>query len=144
MKLKHQRLFLISGALLGLGIAASLTLTALQDSLVFFYTPSDLLHKTIPCKQRIRVGGLVAVDSFQQQGESIKFSLTDHQKTLHVTYHGLLPDLFREGQGAVIEGYLLNSSHFQAETVFAKHDEKYMPQEVADQLKQRGFSHHDQ
>ena|ERR1700722_18747269 len=144
VKLKHQRLFLIFGILLGLGVATFLTLTAFQETLVFYYMPSDLSHKTIPPEQRIRIGGLVEFHSLRHKGENVRFTIADHQKTLKVNYHGLLPDLFREGQGVVVEGYLLNPAEFQAETVLAKHDEKYMPKEVADRLKQTGFWRDDQ
>jgi cytochrome c-type biogenesis protein CcmE len=139
MKPKHQRLFLITTALLGLGTAAFLMLTAFQDSLVFFYTPSELMAKNILPQQRIRIGGLVEQNSLQQIGENIRFKLTDRKETLEITYFGLLPDLFREGQGVVVEGYLLNPTEFQADVVLAKHDEKYMPREVADRLKQTGL-----
>lgn len=142
MKYKHQRLLLIFVGLTGLGIAAFLILMAFQDSLIFFYTPSDLAHKTIPGGQRIRVGGLVKPHSLYQEGEKIQFTITDQKETLKVNYQGLLPDLFREGQGVVVEGYLQGSSIFQAESVLAKHDENYMPQEVADRLKKEGLWRH--
>jgi cytochrome c-type biogenesis protein CcmE len=135
VKPKHQRLLLICSALLGLSISLFLILIAFQDTLVFFYTPSDLLHKKIPPQQRIRIGGFVDLHSTHQRGENVRFKITDHNETIEVNYHGLLPDLFREGQGAVVEGYLLDPTHFQAETVLAKHDEKYMPKEVANCLK---------
>ncbi|MBA3814066.1 MAG: cytochrome c maturation protein CcmE [Alphaproteobacteria bacterium] len=137
MKPKHQRLFLICSALMGLGIAGSLVLVAFQDTLVFFYTPSDLLQKNISPQQRIRVGGLVDMDSPQQRGENVHFKITDQKETIMVSYHGILPDLFREGQGVVAEGYLMNPTHFQAESVLAKHDENYMPREVAEGLREQ-------
>lgn len=139
VKPKHQRLLLVCSALLGLSISLFLILIAFQDSLVFFYTPSDLLHKPVSSQQRIRIGGLVDVHSTYQIGEKVRFKITDHKETIEVNYHGLLPDLFREGQGVVAEGYLRDPTHFQAETVLAKHDEKYMPKEVADSLKQTGL-----
>lgn len=135
IKLKHQRLFLLGGALCGLGVAAFLILTAFRDNLVFFYTPTDVLHKKIPLSQRIRIGGFVEPHSVQQRGEKVSFKVTDQKETLIVTYKGLLPDLFREGKGVVAEGYLLAPSYFQAETVLAKHDENYMPPEVANRLR---------
>jgi len=144
VKPKHQRLFLISAGLAGLGIAAFLMMTAFQDNLIFFYTPSDLLHKKIPPVQRLRVGGLVDVNSLHRRGESVSFKITDHKEILDVHYQGLLPDLFREGQGVVVEGYLVNPTEFQAETVLAKHDEKYMPKDVADRLKETGLWRDDQ
>ena len=135
MKPKHQRLLLICLTLTGLGIASSLVLVAFQDSLVFFYTPSDVVNKTIPLQQRIRVGGLVEAGSTQRTGEKVHFKITDREKVIEVTYHGLLPDLFREGQGVVAEGYLTDSNNFNATTVLAKHDENYMPKEVAEGLR---------
>src|SRR5437867_2585140 len=114
MKLKHQRLLLIFSALIGLGIAVFLILTAFQQSLVFFYMPSDLSHKNILPEQRIRIGGLVEAHSVYQQGENVRFKITDQKGSLDVRYQGLLPDLFREGQGVVVEGYLLNPTEFQA------------------------------
>lgn len=139
MKPKHQRLLLIVSALFGLGISLSLILMAFQETLVFFYSPSDLLHKKISSQQRIRIGGVVETHSTHQTGEKVLFRVTDHKEGIKVTYSGLLPDLFREGQGVVVEGYLINQGHFKAETVLAKHDENYMPQEVANRLKQKGY-----
>lgn len=139
MKPKYQRLLLIFAAFTGIGVAAFLMIIAFQDNLVFFYTPSDLLHKKVHPEQRIRVGGLVAFNSVHQEGERVHFTITDQKEALIVYYHGLLPDLFREGQGVVIEGHLLKPTEFQAETVLAKHDEKYMPKELADKLKQSGL-----
>lgn len=139
MKPKHQRLLLICSALLGLTVSVSLILIAFQETMVFFYTPSDLMHKNIAPQQRIRVGGLVKTHSTTQKGEKICFKITDQTEVIDVSYHGLLPDLFREGQGVVVEGYLMDATHFQAETVLAKHDETYMPKEVRDHLKQTGL-----
>ena len=107
--------------------------------MVFFYTPSDLMHKNITPQQRIRVGGLVKTHSIDHKSEKICFKIMDQKKVIDVSYHGLLPDLFREGQGVVVEGYLVDPTHFQAETVLAKHDENYMPKEVRDHLKQTGL-----
>jgi cytochrome c-type biogenesis protein CcmE len=135
MKPKHQRLVLICSTLVGLGLSLTLILLAFQDSLVFFYTPSDLLEKTIHPQQRIRVGGLVGVGSTHRNGENVRFQITDKQKSIMVSYQGLLPDLFREGQGVVAEGHLITPPHFQALAVLAKHDENYMPKEVADGLR---------
>ena len=144
MKPKHQRLLLICSALLGLAISISLILMAFQDTLVFFYSPAELLNKNISPQQRIRVGGLVARESTLQKGEHVNFKITDQKETIDVTYHGLLPDLFREGQGVVVEGYLLDPMTFKATTVLAKHDENYMPKEVADRLKEKGLWRHAQ
>ncbi len=134
MKPKHQRLLLICGALLGLSVAALLMITAFKDTLVFFYTPSDLLAKQIPSQQRIRIGGLVKPDSVSHKGEDVHFVVTDHKETLAVKYTGLLPDLFADGQGVVAEGFLVEPGLFMADYVLAKHDENYMPKEVADRL----------
>jgi cytochrome c-type biogenesis protein CcmE len=138
MKPKHQRLILLSLVLLGLSLSTGLMLVALQENIVFFYTPSDLLQKTISPQQRLRIGGLVETSSVHQQGDTTHFKITDQKETLEVSYKGVLPDLFREGQGVVAEGYLTSPQHFQAITVLAKHDETYMPKEVADHLKKTG------
>jgi cytochrome c-type biogenesis protein CcmE len=135
VKPKHQRLCLIVTALVGLGLSAALALVALQDTLVFFYTPSDLSHKQISPQQRIRVGGIVAKESVRHQDDRVQFHITDQEKTVTVTYRGILPDLFREGQGVVVEGYLQGPSRFHAELVLAKHDETYMPKEVAERCR---------
>jgi cytochrome c-type biogenesis protein CcmE len=138
MKPKHQRLVLLSLVLLGLSLSLGFMLVALQENIVFFYTPSDLLNKTTPPQQRLRIGGLVEKSSLRQQGDMVHFNITDQKKTIAVSYKGVLPDLFREGQGVVAEGYLTSPQHFQAATVLAKHDETYMPKEVADHLKKTG------
>ncbi|OJW50557.1 MAG: cytochrome c biogenesis protein CcmE [Alphaproteobacteria bacterium 41-28] len=139
VKHKHQRLLLICSGLIGLGIAAFLTLTAFQDALIFYYMPSDFHQKKISPEQRIRMGGLVEPLSLHQDGEKVSFRITDQKESMNVTYQGILPDLFREGQGVVVEGYLLNPKEFQAQTVLAKHDENYMPKEVADRLRDEGL-----
>ncbi len=139
MKPKHQRLLIIFLALLGLGIALFLVSIAFRDNLVFFYTPSDLSQKKIHPEQRLRVGGLVEKNSLRQHGQKVTFHITDQEKVLKINYTGLLPDLFREGQGVVVEGHLSEPGTFQAETVLAKHDENYMPKEVADRLKEKGL-----
>lgn len=139
MKPKHQRLLIICLGLMGLGIALFLVSIAFRDNLVFFYTPSDLSQKKIHPEQRLRVGGLVEKNSLKQDGQKVSFQITDQENVLKITYTGLLPDLFREGQGVVVEGYLSEPDLFQAETVLAKHDENYMPKEVADRLKEKGL-----
>lgn len=138
MKQKHQRLILLSSMLFGIGLSIALMLIAFQETLVFFYTPSDLLHKNISPKQRIRIGGLVEMASIHQKDGKVQFKITDQKKIIDVVYKGLLPDLFREGQGVVAEGYLLDPRNFHATTILAKHDEKYMPKEVADHIKKTG------
>lgn len=139
MKPKHQRFLIIFMGLVGLGTAIFLISIAFRDNLVFFYTPSDLSQKKIHPEQRLRVGGLVEKNSLRQHGQKVTFHITDHAKVLKIHYTGLLPDLFREEQGVVVEGHLSKSGLFQAETVLAKHDENYMPKEVADRLKEKGL-----
>ena len=122
-----------------LTVAVGLVLFALRDSIVFFHTPSDVVEKNIAPGQRFRLGGLVAEGSVKRgEGAKVVFVVTDTLKTLLVTYEGVLPDLFGEGQGVVAEGTLTPSGVFVADTVLAKHDETYMPPEVAKALKERG------
>jgi len=116
-----------------------LVLTALRDSIVFFYTPSEVAEKHLDTGQRFRLGGLVENGSLKRgEGTTISFVVTDKRATLPVTYTGVLPDLFREGQGVVAEGMLTSEGVFHADSVLAKHDEKYMPPEVAKKLKEQG------
>jgi cytochrome c-type biogenesis protein CcmE len=122
-----------------LGVAAFLVLSALQDSIVFFYSPSDIETKGVEPGRRIRIGGLVAEGSVKKdEGAKVSFDISDGARTVKVSYHGLLPDLFREGQGIVAEGRLDSPGQLTADTVLAKHDEKYMPPEVAESLKKTG------
>ena len=137
MKRKHKRLTFAFIGLGLLGAATGLVLLALEDSIVFFYSPTDLLEKPPPGR-RLRIGGLVEEGSVvRQPGARVTFRVTDLAKALPVAYVGLLPDLFREGQGVVAEG-LLKDGVFQADRVLAKHDENYMPPEVAEALKKSG------
>ena len=140
MKRKHQRLAMLSGAMLLLAAAAALALTALQDNIVFFYSPSDIAEKGVAAGKRFRVGGLVVDHSVKRLdgGTVIQFEITDTRKTVPVTYRGVLPDLFREGQGVVAEGALRPDGVFAATEVLAKHDERYMPPEVVQALKKAG------
>jgi cytochrome c-type biogenesis protein CcmE len=130
---------LIGAAMAVLGVATTLVLTKLRDSIVFFNSPTDLAEKHIPPGTRVRLGGLV-VENSVVRGENlqVRFAVTDRKSTVPVVYQGLLPDLFREGQGVVAEGSLEASGTFRADSVLAKHDENYMPKEVADALKQQG------
>ena len=139
MKRKHWRLVFVGGGLGALGLAAGLVLTALDDTLVFFHDPSTIKERQFPPEQRLRVGGLVEEDSVVRadDGLTVRFTITDLAHAVPVTYRGILPDLFREGQGVVAEGYL-KSGVFEADEVLAKHDENYMPREVADALKKSG------
>ena len=139
MTRKQRRAWVIGVSVAVLGVAAILVLFALRDKIVFFYTPSDVAEKNIPAGQRFRLGGLVKEGSVDRgRGKEISFEVTDTIKNVPVVYEGLLPDLFREGQGVVAEGMLNQTGVFQAETVLAKHDENYMPPEVAAALKEKG------
>ncbi len=139
MTRKQRRLTMIGGALVVLGIAAALVLNALRDSIVFFSTPMMVSEKHIQPGQRFRLGGLVQTGSLVRGDNlAVAFKVSDGSATLPVAYTGILPDLFREGQGVVAEGALDGSGVFQADTVLAKHDETYMPKEVADALKKQG------
>lgn len=143
MTRKQKRLTMIIGGLAVLGIAAGLVLFALRDTIVFFYTPSDISEKSIQPGQRLRLGGLVEEGSWKRgEGTVNAFVITDTIKTIPVTYNGQLPDLFREGQGVVAEGVIDAGGTFKADTVLAKHDENYMPKELADSLKEKGVWQH--
>ena len=137
---RKQRRFSIIGFGLGvLAIAATLVFVALEDTIVFFYTPTDVVEKSVKVDTRFRLGGLVEMDSVEQlEGTKVSFIVTDANNTIPVTFTGLLPDLFREGQGVIAEGVLDASGRFQADSVLAKHDENYMPREVADSLREQG------
>ena len=140
MTRKQRRLTLIGGALAVLAIAAALVLNALRDSIVFFSTPSSIAEKHIAPGTRFRLGGLVKEGSLVRGDQlHVKFDVTDGSATLPVTYQGILPDLFREGQGIISEGAIDASGVFRADTVLAKHDETYMPKAVADELKKKGL-----
>jgi cytochrome c-type biogenesis protein CcmE len=136
---KGRRLTLISVALCVVALAAGLALYGLRDSIVFFYGPSEIAEKNVQPGARLRVGGLVKTGSLvKSEGEKISFIITDNAHDVAVTYQGLVPDLFREGQGVVAEGVLEAPGKFRADTVLAKHDERYMPREVVDALKKQG------
>lgn len=138
MTRKGRRLVLIGAALAVLGLAAALVLTALNDTIVFFRTPTEVAQNQVAPGQRMRLGGLVETGSLVKQGTSVRFVVTDGNSSVTVAYTGMLPDLFREGQGVVAEGMLKPDHTFAADTVLAKHDERYMPREVADTLKKSG------
>jgi cytochrome c-type biogenesis protein CcmE len=137
---RKQRRSLLIGACLGvLALAVGLVLFALEDSIVFFYTPSDVAEKQIGPGQRFRLGGLVEEGSVKRgEDTSVRFAITDTDRSIRVTYTGILPDLFREGQGVIAEGKLAGDGIFNADSVLAKHDENYMPPEVAEALKKKG------
>jgi cytochrome c-type biogenesis protein CcmE len=139
MTRKQRRLTMIGCALAVLAFAAGLVLYGLRDSIVFFSTPSMAAEQHIVPGKRFRLGGLVQPGSFKcGDGATVTFDVADGSATMPVTYKGILPDLFREGQGVVAEGALDSSGVFRADTVLAKHDETYMPREVADALKKQG------
>jgi cytochrome c-type biogenesis protein CcmE len=139
MTRKQRRLVLIGSGLAVLGVAAALVLTALRDSIVFFNSPTEIVENKIAPGTRVRLGGLVQPNSVVR-GEHglVRFDVTDGNRTITVAYTGILPDLFREGQGVVTEGALDAAGTFKADSVLAKHDENYMPKEVADSLKKQG------
>ncbi|UGY13155.1 cytochrome c maturation protein CcmE [Bradyrhizobium septentrionale] len=139
MTRKQRRLTLIGCALVVLAIAAGLVLNALRDSIVFFSTPSMVAEKHLGPGKRFRLGGLVEQGSLKRGDNlAVTFTVADGGATLPVAYKGILPDLFREGQGVVAEGALDADGVFRADTVLAKHDETYMPKDVADALKKQG------
>ncbi len=139
MTRKQTRLTIILAALAILGLAALLVGYALRSQITFFYTPSDIIEKSVKPGNRIRLGGMVEQGSWQKQPDSVNvFVVTDTLKNITVTYKGVLPDLFREGQGVVTEGILTDAGDLTADTVLAKHDENYMPKEIADSLKAKG------
>jgi len=135
---RRQRLVWLGVGLGAVFAAGALVLSALDDSLTFFYGPADLVERPDAFSRRVRLGGLVEPGSLVREGAAVRFTVTDGQVSLPVTFSGVLPDLFREGQGVVAEGRLSQDGHFAAETVLAKHDENYMPREVAEVLKQNG------
>ena len=139
MTRKQRRAVLIGTCLAVLGVAVGLVLFALRESIVFFYTPSEVAEKHLETGQRFRLGGLVENGSVKRgEGATVGFVITDKRSTLPVTFTGVLPDLFREGQGVVAQGSLGGDGVFTATQVLAKHDEKYMPPEVAAALKKSG------
>jgi cytochrome c-type biogenesis protein CcmE len=139
MTRKQRRGVLIGTCLAVLAVAIGLVLFAMRDSIVFFYSPSEVTEMGIAPGQRFRLGGLVEAGSVVRgEGTTVRFVITDQAKTLAVAFTGVLPDLFREGQGVVAEGMLEPDGVFHADNVLAKHDENYMPPEVAKKLKAQG------
>ncbi len=137
---KKKRLYIALLGLISLGTATALVLTAFEDNLVFFYSPTDIAEKGLTPEQYVRIGGLVEEGSVRQLGDSrIAFRVTDMAHSIPVTYTGILPDLFREGQGVVAQGSIGDDgATFVAREVLARHDENYMPAEVAEALKASG------
>lgn len=139
MTRKQRRLALIGTSLGVLAVAAALVLSALRESIVFFNSPTDVAEKHLPPGTHVRVGGLVKPGSLQRSDNLlVRFSVTDGKTDIAVRYQGIVPDLFREGQGVVAEGRLASDGTFTADTILAKHDERYMPREVVDALKKSG------
>ncbi|MGE5546605.1 MAG: cytochrome c maturation protein CcmE [Solirubrobacterales bacterium] len=138
MTRKRRRLYFVILGLLAVGAASALVLSALREDIVFFFSPSEIVDAKVKAEgRRIRLGGLVEEGSVVKEGHVVRFRVTDGANAVPVVFSGVLPDLFREGQGVVTEGRL-EAGTFQAAEVLAKHDEKYMPKEVADSLKKTG------
>jgi cytochrome c-type biogenesis protein CcmE len=138
MTRKQKRLAIIAGLGAVLALAAVLILTALRDQIVFFYSPTEVKTRAVAAGTPIRLGGLVKDGTWVRTGDINDFIVTDGQTEISAQYVGILPDLFREGQGVVAEGSLTQQGTFAASTVLAKHDENYMPKEVVDALKASG------
>ena len=134
---KKQRIYFVIFCLLFVGAAAAIALTVFRDNVVFFFSPTEVVQNKAKEGKKIRLGGLVKEGSITKEGKKISFVVTDMANEVKVKYEGILPDLFREKQGVVIEG-VLNKNIFEAKTVLAKHDENYMPPEVAKALKESG------
>ncbi|HEV7684628.1 MAG TPA: cytochrome c maturation protein CcmE [Pyrinomonadaceae bacterium] len=132
MKRRHKRIGFIVLGLAGLGIAAALVLSAFQQNLVFFFSPSQVVAKEAPVNKPFRVGGLVQSGTLQRDGDglTVRFNVTDTAKSIPVVYKGILPDLFKEGKGCVAQGHVGPDGVFYADQVLAKHDENYMPPEA--------------
>ncbi|HEV7344774.1 MAG TPA: cytochrome c maturation protein CcmE [Devosia sp.] len=135
---KQKRLALIAGLAAVVALATTLVLVALRDQIVFFYSPSDVIARAVPAAQPIRLGGLVKDGSWLRDGQESTFVVTDTVNEITAHYTGILPDLFREGQGVVAEGSLGPDGEFVATNVLAKHDENYIPKEVVEALKASG------
>ncbi len=144
--LRRKRLMLIIYIMIIIAIVVGLILYALRQNINLFYTPTQIVNNEAPKGINIRVGGLVEQGSFKRESDSLKseFSVTDTQSSIIISYEGILPDLFREGQGVVARGQLTPENHFVAEEVLAKHDENYMPPEVKEALEAQGYWKHDQ
>ena len=130
---KKKRFYLLFSAFTFFCFIVGTILIVLQDNILFFYTPSEILEKDLKQDEKVRLGGLVEENSVARNDTKINFTITDLKKTIEVTYEGILPDLFREGQGVIVKGYLKNNI-FEATEVLAKHDENYMPPEIKKKL----------
>jgi len=138
MTRKQRRLSVIAGLGLVLALAVGLILFALRDQIVFFYSPTEIHEKAVAAGTAVRLGGLVKQGTWKKSGDQNDFVVTDGTTEMVAHYTGILPDLFREGQGVVVEGAVATDGTFAATNVLAKHDEKYMPKEVVDELKAKG------
>jgi cytochrome c-type biogenesis protein CcmE len=139
MTRKQRRLALIGVSLGVLALAVALILNSLRESIVFFNSPTDIAENKTPPGKRVRMGGMVKVGSLERGDNlQVRFEVTDGNKDIPVSYQGIVPDLFREGQGVVAEGHIEPGGTFRADTVLAKHDENYMPREMVDTLKKQG------
>ena len=138
MTRKQRRLSVIAGLGAVLAMAVGLILFALRDQIVFFYSPTEIHEKAVAAGTPVRLGGLVKQGTWKKSGDQNDFVVTDGTTEMVAHYTGILPDLFREGQGVVVEGAVATDGTFAATTVLAKHDEKYMPKEVVDELKAKG------
>ena len=140
MSLRFQRLLLIIISLIFLFISILLILFNTEKNIVFFYTPTELKEKDIQLNQKVRIGAYVEKGSFKKiNNNTFEFSISDNANSIKVLYEGLLPDLFREGQGAVIEGLLKEKNYIMADTVYAKHDENYMPVSIKKELEKKEY-----
>ena len=140
MSLRFQRLLLIIISLIFLFISILLILFNTEKNIVFFYTPTELKEKDIQLNQKVRIGAYVEKGSFKKlNNNTFEFSVSDNANSIKVLYEGLLPDLFREGQGAVIEGILNEKNYIMADTVYAKHDENYMPVSIKKELEKKEY-----
>ena len=141
---RQKRMTFVAVLVVGVGIAITLALKAFNENLLYFFSPTQVLAGEAPKDHSFRLGGLVVDGSVKRDPNSLKinFDLTDTENVIQVTYEGILPDLFREGQGIVATGKLINNNMFFADEVLAKHDENYMPPEVADTLKKAGVTEH--
>ena len=140
MSLRFQRLMLILISMTMILFAILLILYNARENISYFYTPSEINISNITINQQMRIGGFVENNSFTKiSSNEFSFKITDEKKSIPVNFSGILPDLFREGQGAVIEGYFLQNSTFKATSVFAKHDENYMPASIKEELENTGY-----
>jgi cytochrome c-type biogenesis protein CcmE len=139
---RRQRMITIALVLAGVALAVGLALQAFQENLMFFYSPTQVMAGEPPEGRKIRLGGLVSTGSLKREEGAleVRFEVTDNQNSMTVSYAGILPDLFREGQGVIAIGFMRPDGSFEAEEVLAKHDENYMPPEVAEMLAEQGHT----